>query len=250
MQAKPDIFDKLTEVEISSILKVCDLPDLEAYTDEEADRIRDCRVLIQQGKTYEEAARLVRSPTTPKKLKSKKRSRISKPNGQVPSLDLAGLRSLARKRGYPLSYAQVLAIATACDLDPDADNFSPVQAEQFVRACDRRQMNSNGDRPLDATELDAARAELMRSLVAQSGWDRAARTAAERAVESFLVSFQSHLKQCVVETTRVLQQRQDEARSESNGESDFGRRIEANVERLFGASDTRKQLSDGRDAEG
>lgn len=251
MQAKTDIFHKLTDTETHSTLKACDLPDRETYTDEEADRIRDCRILIREGKTYEEAAGLVRSPvspTTSKKVKSK-RSSSSKSNGHAPPLDLAGLRSLAKARGYPLSYSQVLAIATACGLDPDADRFSPRQAEQFARACEVSLTGSGGDRPLDPDALEVARTELMQTLSAQIHWDLAARTAAEQVVESFLVSFQSHLKHCVVETTQVLQRQQAEARSEAEDESEFGRRIEARVARLFTASDVQKRLSDGRDAE-
>ncbi|MEM9155078.1 MAG: hypothetical protein AAGB13_08570 [Cyanobacteria bacterium P01_F01_bin.33] len=116
MQAKADIFCKQTETEMHSILEACHLPDKEKYTDEEADLIRDCRVLIQQGKTHEEVAHLMQLPTTretAKKVKSKKGARISKSNGSTPQLDLAGLRSLAKERGYPLSFSQVLAIASA-----------------------------------------------------------------------------------------------------------------------------------------
>ncbi|MEM7561295.1 MAG: hypothetical protein AAF394_19390 [Planctomycetota bacterium] len=106
MQAKTDIFCKQTETEMHSILEACHLPDKEKYTDEEADLIRDCRVLIQQGKTHEEVAHLMQLPTTretAKKVKSKKGARISKSNGSTPQLDLALLSCLIWNRVLVLS---------------------------------------------------------------------------------------------------------------------------------------------------
>ncbi|MGK7905848.1 MAG: hypothetical protein AB4040_01265 [Synechococcus sp.] len=183
MQTKKDVVAQLSAEDVAATLKACGLQDKDKYTDEEADRFKDCRALIQQGKSYEEATQLLQK-SAPKVSTKKKRN--------------------TRKRS-----------------------------------------EESNKRPLDMTEIEGTRDELLEAIAEQNDWETAAQTAAEQVVGSFLASFQFHLQRYMAETTQVLQQRHTNSQMETDGNSDFRQRIEARVEHLFGSSKSQKQLSDG-----
>ncbi len=57
MYQKHELFGELSSVDIGETLKACALEQKKnEYMEDEADRFRECRALIQEGKTYKQAA--------------------------------------------------------------------------------------------------------------------------------------------------------------------------------------------------
>ncbi len=56
MYQRSELFSKLNSEDISSTLSACTLQDKEEYTEDEAERFRSCRELIEQGKSYKQVA--------------------------------------------------------------------------------------------------------------------------------------------------------------------------------------------------
>ena len=135
----------LSKEEIQKTLFAGGLPEKEVYTEEEADRFRECRQLIDQGRTYDEVAQLLQpnnlasttqtqqkeSDTQPKAKKSK--------NGKKPGakpLDISELLSLASEQaGTRISLIEAVKILQACGL-PDQEEYSASECDRFLEACD------------------------------------------------------------------------------------------------------------------
>ena len=56
MYQKHELFGELSSVDIAETLKACALEQKDEYIEDEADRFRECRVLIEQGRNYKQAA--------------------------------------------------------------------------------------------------------------------------------------------------------------------------------------------------
>ncbi|MGK7908792.1 MAG: hypothetical protein AB4040_16410 [Synechococcus sp.] len=91
MQTKKDLVAQMSEDDIASTFKACSLQDKDKYTDEEADRFRDCRALIQQGKSYEEATQLLQKSAPKVTAKKKRNSRNRPEQSDKRPLDMAEL---------------------------------------------------------------------------------------------------------------------------------------------------------------
>ncbi len=56
MYQREELFANLSPEESTATLQACAIAEAQEYTDDEADRIKEARAQIEQGKTYEEVA--------------------------------------------------------------------------------------------------------------------------------------------------------------------------------------------------
>lgn len=138
MYQPQELFNNLSPSEISRTLGLSGIPEKESYTENDADRFRECRTLIEQGGTDEEVMALL-SPVVDNALsETQGNSSSSTKNGgkkqgrkaQLP-LDITELLVIARERGYKIALSQALIILQVCGLS-EQDEYSPDECERFL----------------------------------------------------------------------------------------------------------------------
>ncbi|MHC5862424.1 hypothetical protein [Nostoc sp.] len=138
MYQPQELFNKLSPSEISRTLRLSGIPEKELYTENDADRFRECRTLIEQGGNDEEVMALL-SPVVDNALsETQGNSSSSTKNGgkkqgkkaQLP-LDITELLVIARERGYKIALSQALIILQVCGLS-EQDEYSPDECERFL----------------------------------------------------------------------------------------------------------------------
>ncbi|NEU83508.1 hypothetical protein [Nostoc sp. UIC 10630] len=138
MYQPQELFNNLSPSEISQTLRLSGIPEKELYTENDADRFRECRTLIEQGGNDEEVMALL-SPIVDNALsETQGNSSSSTKNGgkkqgkkaQSP-LDITELLVIARERGYKIALSQALLILQVCGLS-EQDEYSPDECERFL----------------------------------------------------------------------------------------------------------------------
>lgn len=138
MYQPQELFNNLSPSEISRTLRLSGIPEKELYTENDADRFRECRTLIEQGGNDEEVMALL-SPIVDNALSETQGNSSSSPkNGgkkqgkkaQLP-LDITELLVIARERGYKIALSQALLILQVCGLS-EQDEYSPDECERFL----------------------------------------------------------------------------------------------------------------------
>lgn len=156
MYRQEELSNSITAEEIIRTLSLCGIPQKEEYTEDEADRFRECRQLIEQGKTDSEVMELLkqneavttRAMPKPKKLKNSTSSDTS--HSDEPSLDepkdISQLLLLAKELvGAKITLGESLAILQACGLK-DQDEYNQAECDRFLDACD---LIKNQDKSLE-----------------------------------------------------------------------------------------------------
>ncbi|QLE53514.1 hypothetical protein FD724_39695 (plasmid) [Nostoc sp. C057] len=138
MYQPQELFNDLSPSEISRTLRLSGIPEKESYTENDADRFRECRTLIEQGRNDEEVMALL-SPIVDNALSetqgnssssTKNGGKKQGKKGQLP-LDITELLVIARERGYKIALSQALIILQVCGLS-EQDEYSPDECERFL----------------------------------------------------------------------------------------------------------------------
>jgi len=138
MYQPEELFNNLSPSEISRTLRLSGIPEKELYTENDADRFRECRTLIEQGGNDEEVMALL-SPVVDNALaetqgnsssSTKNGEKKQGKKGQLP-LDITELLVIAREIGYKIALSQALIILQVCGLS-EQDEYSPDQCERFL----------------------------------------------------------------------------------------------------------------------
>ncbi len=127
MYQKHELFGELSSVDIAETLKACTLEQKDEYMEDEADRFRECRALIEQGKTYKQTAAQFR------KQDKLKESGDVQPDTNT--LEMPDLLTLASEQvGSRISLIEAGKILSACGL-PDKEEYTSVECDRFVETC-------------------------------------------------------------------------------------------------------------------
>ena len=127
MYQKHELFGELSSVDIAETLKACALEQKDEYMEDEADRFRECRALIEQGKTYKQAAAQFR--------KQDKLNQTGDAQADTNALEMSELLTLAGEQvGTRISLIEAGKILSACGL-PDKEEYTVFEGEVFVEAC-------------------------------------------------------------------------------------------------------------------
>lgn len=126
MYQKHELFGELSSVDIAETLKACTLEQKDEYMEDEADRFRECRALIEQGKTYKQAAQF-------RKQDKLKQTGDAQPDTNT--LEMLELLALAGEQvGGKISLIEAGKILAACGL-PDKEEYTGAECDRFVEAC-------------------------------------------------------------------------------------------------------------------
>ncbi|MBV9387051.1 MAG: hypothetical protein JOZ78_11555 [Chroococcidiopsidaceae cyanobacterium CP_BM_ER_R8_30] len=145
MYQRQELFATVSPEEMTLTLNTCALPEKEEYTDDEGDRLRECLVLREQGKSYDEISQMFQQnglllsnepqPTEPESsAKSKKPKNGKKPAAKP--LDFSELLSLAKELSCSVSPKEALKLLQACGLSSDAEQYNQQECDRFLEACD------------------------------------------------------------------------------------------------------------------
>ncbi len=129
MYQRYELQKDLSLEDITSTLKACGLPEKDDYTEDEADRFKECRLLIAEGKTYKQATAHFRRPDTSQQQTTESES-------EAELLDISELLARASKQcqtRIPLS--EVVQILDICGL-PDQDEYTSLEGDRFLEACE------------------------------------------------------------------------------------------------------------------
>lgn len=144
MYQPQELFNNLPTPEISRTLRLSGIPEKELYTEDDADRFRECRTLIEQGGTDEEVMALlspaldvVLSETPDNSLAEIKNGRKKPGKKAARPLDITELLSLARESGFKLTLTKALNIFADCGLK-EQDEYTSEESERFLAACNLR----------------------------------------------------------------------------------------------------------------
>ena len=168
MYKRSELSATLPKEEMTRTLHLCGLLEKEKYSEEEADRFRYCRQLIEQKKTDLEIAELLHKHSImsipeadPSKISEAKKSKnglkldsdpdassevkpasppISEPKSISELLQLAGLQI-----GKNISLAQTINILQICGLSENSLHYSPQECESFLSAWRLMAESSNLD---------------------------------------------------------------------------------------------------------
>ncbi len=142
MYQQHELSTTLSPEEVTRTLLLAAIPEKEEYTEDDADRFRKCRQLIEEGKTEEEVAELLGEnavlPTTD--ADSSKGLGIKKPKKPKKSAsepkDISELLSIACEQvGAKISLTESLRILQVCGL-ADQEEYNPAECDRFISACD------------------------------------------------------------------------------------------------------------------
>lgn len=129
MYQRHELNPDLSPEDISSTLKACGLPEKDEYTEDEADRFKECRSLIEQGKTYKQATANFRKQDTSQQQTTESES-------EAELLNISKLLARASKQCQTrIPLAEVVQILDICGL-PDKDEYTSVEGDCFLKACD------------------------------------------------------------------------------------------------------------------
>ncbi|MCW5319399.1 hypothetical protein GTQ43_39315 [Nostoc sp. KVJ3] len=182
MYQPPELFNDLSTSEISRTLRLSGIPEKELYTEDDADRFRECRTLIEQGGTDEDVMALlspvvdvVLSETQDNSLPEIKNGRKKSGKKATKSLDITELLSLAREQGFKLTLTTALKIFADCGLK-EQDEYTLEESERFLAACNLRHQGKTeieiaanfGAGVLDAADIELSLEETER-LIQDSG---------------------------------------------------------------------------------
>ncbi|UKP01033.1 hypothetical protein [Nostoc sp. UHCC 0870] len=141
MYQPQELFNNLSPEEISRTLRLSEMVEKETYTEDEAERFRQCRSFIEQGGTDEEVMSLLPpivsvTTTQDKGASDTKNGKKSRKKAQLPlePLDITELLIAAREQGFKLTLTHALNILAFCGLG-EKDEYSPQEAEHFLAAC-------------------------------------------------------------------------------------------------------------------
>ncbi len=127
MYQKHELFGELSSVDIAETLKACALEQKDEYMEDEADRFRECRALIEQSKTYKQVAAQFR------KQDKLKQTGDTQPDANA--LEMSQLLALASEQvGARISLIEAGKMLSACDL-PDKEQYDSQECDRFVEAC-------------------------------------------------------------------------------------------------------------------
>jgi len=129
MYQRHELFANLSPEDTAATLKACGLPEKDEYMEDEADRFRECRSLIEQGKSYKQAAAHFRQQDK----KHKQQTGASEPEAK--SLDISELLAFASGQcGSRVSLKEAVQILAVCGL-PDSEQYTPDECDRFLEAC-------------------------------------------------------------------------------------------------------------------
>lgn len=129
MYQRHELNSALSPEDISQTLKACGLPEKDEYTEDEVDRFQECRSLVEQGKTYKQAATHFR-----RQDKSKQQTSEFKAEDQL--LDISELLALASEQVETrISLTEVVQILDICGL-PDKEQYTSLECDRFLEACE------------------------------------------------------------------------------------------------------------------
>lgn len=178
-----ELFNNLSTSEISRTLRLSGILEKELYTENDADRFRECRTLIEQGGTDEEVMALlspvvdvVLSETQDNSLPEIKNGRKKSGKKAANPLDITELLSLAREQGFKLTLTKALNIFADCGLK-EQDEYTLEESERFLAACNLRHQGKTeveiaanfGAGVLDAADIQLTVEETQRLI--QDGGD-------------------------------------------------------------------------------
>lgn len=127
MRQRDEIFANLDSEQIVCTLEACSLEDKQDFTEDEFARIEYCRSLVEQGKTYKQAAAQFR-----------KQDKLKPPGdaqANTNTLEMSELLAVAGEQvGGKISLIEAGKILVACDL-PDKEEYTGVECDRFVEAC-------------------------------------------------------------------------------------------------------------------
>lgn len=129
MYQRHELNAELSPEDISLTLKTCGLPEKDNYTEDEADRFKECRLLITEGKTYKQASAQI-------KRQDKSIQETTESESEAELLDISELLARASKQcnsRIPLS--EVVQILDICGL-PDKDEYTSLEGDRFLEACE------------------------------------------------------------------------------------------------------------------
>ena len=127
MYQKHELFGELSSEDISNTLTACTLEQKDEYIEDEADRFRECRALIKQGKTYKQATAHFR--------KQDKLKQTGDVQLYADGLEMAELLAIASEQGGTrISLIEAGKILSACNL-PDKEEYTSVECDHFIEAC-------------------------------------------------------------------------------------------------------------------
>ena len=126
MYRKHELTTDLAPEDIADSLKACGLAEKDEYMEDEADRFRECRTLIEKGKTYKQATAHFR--------RLDKLKQTGDTTGD-PFLEVSELLAMASELiGGRISLTEAGKILAACDL-PDKEEYTSVECDRFIEAC-------------------------------------------------------------------------------------------------------------------
>ena len=127
MRQRNEVFTNLELEQIVSTLEACSLEDKQEFTEDEFARIEYCRSLVEQGKTYKQAAAKFR--------KQDKLKQTGDAQTDTNVLEMSELLTLAGEQvGRRISLIEAGKILSACGL-PDKEQYTSVECDRFVEAC-------------------------------------------------------------------------------------------------------------------
>jgi len=129
MYQRHELNPALSPEDISQTLKACGLPEKDEYTEDEVDRFKECRTLLEQGKTYKQAAAHFRR-------QDKSKQQTGEVETETQLLDISELLAIASEQvGTRISLTEAVQILDNCGL-PDQEQYTSSEGDRFLEACD------------------------------------------------------------------------------------------------------------------
>jgi len=146
MYQRQELFANVSPEDMPSTLNACALPEKEEYTDDEGDRLRECLVLREQGKSYDEIAQMFQQnglflsrEHQSSEVEPQQKGKKTK-NGRKPApkpLDFIELLSCAKELlGTGIPPKEAIKLLETCGLSADAEQYSQPECDRFLEACD------------------------------------------------------------------------------------------------------------------
>ena len=141
MYQQHELSTNLSPEEITRTLALAGISEKQEYTEDDADRFRKCRELIEQGKTDAEVVELLGEntvvPTTDtekNKNSGSRKPRKSKKSASEPK-DISELLAMACEQvGAKISLTESLRILQVCGLS-DQEEYTQAECDIFISAC-------------------------------------------------------------------------------------------------------------------
>lgn len=137
MYQREKLFANLSPEEGTATLQACAMAEAGEYTDDEADRFKEARALVEQGKTYEEITAYFRGELEQPETNGK--GRKSNKGKKAPSpMTLSQMLAIASEQvGNRVTLIKAGQLLDACGLSEREDDSYPDEAAAcFLEACD------------------------------------------------------------------------------------------------------------------